>query len=394
MAAGRSQAEPEAPWWQAAVGAAGGMFVGMGLGRFSYTALVPALIESGQLSATQAGYVGGANMAAFLVGAVLSVALRRRFGIRRLLRITIWFAVMGLAASALPWGAVWLGAWRAVIGVATGIMMAQGLALATARVSPAHRTAAASIVFSGVGLAILFSAVAVPLLLRLGLAWAWSGIALAGICGALAAHWAWTSAHDDGGAAHAGLAAPPIRSLAWLGLLIASFLFSVGIVPYTLYWVDFIVRGLQQGHDIGGLYWCLAGVFAILGPLFTIPLVKRIGTGLALILSMLVLGVGIALPMVFVATPALVLASAIFGAQPAVSALMAARARDLASPAAMANTMRAMIAVNGVGAAIGGLFVPWLFAEGGYGAVFLLGGAAMMIGALACLPARRIEGED
>ena len=376
----------EARWWQAAVGAAGGMFVGMGLGRFSYTAIVPALVESGQVDAAAAGFVGGANMVAFLAGAVFSVALRSRIGIRRLLRLSIWLTVLGLLLSAVPWGAVWLGFWRSVIGAATGIIMAQGLALATAQVTPSQRTVAASIVFSGVGLAILFSAAAVPLLLRLGLVWAWSGIALVGVFAACIAHWGWARARDavaDG----ASLVAPSLRNASWLGLLVASFLFSLGIVPYTLYWVDFIVRGLKQGHDVGGLYWCLAGVFAILGPLFTVPLAKRTGVGIALVVSMLILGLGIALPTFLTAMPALMLASAIFGAQPAVSALMAARARDLASPAAMPTTMRAMITVNGIGAAAGGVFVPWVFTSGGYGAVFLLGGGAMLVGAVSCLPA-------
>ena len=60
-----------------ALGGAGGMFLGMGVGRFSYTAILPAIIESGQLTEFEAGLVGGLNLAGFFVGAFFAEMLRR-----------------------------------------------------------------------------------------------------------------------------------------------------------------------------------------------------------------------------------------------------------------------------------------------------------------------------
>ena len=107
-------------WQRVAVGAGAAMFLGMALGRFSYSAMIPALIESGALDAITAGYIGGANLVGFLFGAAASTFAARALRLDRLLIGVIIVAVIALLASAVPWGAIWLGAWRTVIGVSTG----------------------------------------------------------------------------------------------------------------------------------------------------------------------------------------------------------------------------------------------------------------------------------
>lgn len=72
-----------ASWRRVALGGAGGMLVAMGLGRFSYTAMLPAVVESGQLSPHQAGIVGGVNLAGFFLGALFAERLRRALPVRR-----------------------------------------------------------------------------------------------------------------------------------------------------------------------------------------------------------------------------------------------------------------------------------------------------------------------
>ena len=52
-------------WQQVALGCNGAMFITMGLGRFSYGTMVPALVLSRQMSAEQAGWIGGANLTGF-----------------------------------------------------------------------------------------------------------------------------------------------------------------------------------------------------------------------------------------------------------------------------------------------------------------------------------------
>ena len=105
-----------------AIGGGAAMFVGIAMGRFSYTTMLPPLIESGQLSELEAGYVGGFNLAAFFLGAYFSERLRNALSIRLLLSGAVWLGVLALVASAVPAGFYWLAFWRAVLGAVESTM--------------------------------------------------------------------------------------------------------------------------------------------------------------------------------------------------------------------------------------------------------------------------------
>ncbi len=364
------------------------MFACMALGRFSYTAMVPALVESGQFTAVTAGYIGGGNLVGALVGALVSTSLPKSLKEFTAIQIAVWLAVFGLFLSALDFGLIWLGFWRFLIGVSTGIVMVQGLALTTNSAPTDRRAAAASYVFIGVGLGIFFAAGIIPILLYFGLVWAWIGIALAGLCAGLIVRWSWSGlqAHytkSNIKTVSAGSKVEPEHVL----IFAASFLFSFGIVPHTLFWVDFIARELYLGLEIGSLHWLLVGVFAIFGPLCASYLSLLIGTPHALVATFIVLGLGIGLPFLDVTSISLVLSTILFGSQPAVSTLLAARIRDMSHESTVAKLMRNMILANGLGSAAGGIFLTNLFAAyQNYGLVFLSGSIAFILGGLFSLP--------
>jgi predicted MFS family arabinose efflux permease len=376
-------------WWPIAVASGAAMFLCMALGRFSYSAMIPALVESGALDAVAAGYVGGANMLGFLAGAALSVVLARRFRLRPVLIAAILLGVVALWASAAPLGGLWLGTWRALIGFATGQVMVLGLAVAAQAAPIEKRTAAMTTIFVGVGLGILFGATAVPLLLGIGIQAAWLGVAAAGGLAALVALWGWTrlEAADQPAPAITGRARRQ-AGFTWIAIVAASFLFSFGIVPHTIYWFDYIARDLGHGYAYASLHWTGVGVFAILGPLFAAWLAGLTGTVAATLLVYFVMAVGVGLPFIIQAGPALAISTMIFGAQPAVSTLLGARARDLGQPEDMPVMMRAIILSNAIGSALGGVAVPMLLEQtGSYEILFLAGGGAFALATLLLAPA-------
>jgi hypothetical protein len=304
-----------AGWWRIALGGGGGMFVGMGLGRFSYTAMVPALVEAGGMTAVEAGRVGMVNLIGFMLGAAVSAMLLRIGAPRRILTMAILLSGAALAASALPYGVVWLAACRGVVGVTTGITMVLSLALITATAPERKRPVAASFMFAGVGLGVLMSGTLVPLLVAQGLVVTWSGLALAGLVGVVLAIWGWSAAPDLRPPATSSHKAP----VAWrplAGLLAAHALFSLGIVSHTLYWVDYIARGLGQGITVGGMHWSIVGVFSVLGPWIAARLALGIGAAWGLVVGFVALGFGIGGPALWPAFAMLLLSSALFGADP------------------------------------------------------------------------------
>jgi predicted MFS family arabinose efflux permease len=376
-------------WRRIAIGAGAGMFLGMALGRFSYSAMIPALIEAGQLDAVSAGYVGGANLVGFLAGAATSTVAARLFRIDRLLCAVIVVAAISLALSALPWGPVWLGAWRAMIGVATGCIMVLGLSVVAQTAPARHRARAMSYMFIGVGGGILFGATVVPAGLKYSIKTAWIVVALAGALAGCIAIWCWRDLHRFTSQEHsAEQASPPRAWAAWIAVVAASFLFSIGLVPHTIYWVDYLARDLGLGYTVASLHWIGVGVFAIFGPIAAAWLANSTNTALAVVIAYFVLAVGIGMPWFSHVTAALVLSTIIFGAQPSVSALLGARARDLGDANEMPGMMRMIILTNGVGSAFAGIAIPKLLdITGSYELLFLIGGLSMLLGGLLCIPA-------
>ncbi len=375
-----------ADWQRIGVGCGAAMFLCMALGRFSYSTMIPALVEQGLMTAIVAGYIGGANLIGHLVGAILSISVAQRGDLRRLMAFAVWIAVIALIGSAINLGVIWLGVWRFVIGVMTGFVMVQSLALMTLHAPADRRPQAASYVFVGVGCGILFSGTAVPMLLRLGLAEAWWGVALAGSLAAAVSHWALSILPPTPQPESKEAARPP-NTMAWRALVAASCLFSIGLVPHTIYWFDYIARWLGQGYDVAGAHWVAIGVFGILGPILIAALSKAVGTAIATAAIFFVLAFGVAAPAFAVDYGLIVASTVIFGIQPGVSTMIAARARDLGSAAQTPSMMRTTIVGNGLGAAVGGVLIPaMLDATGSYALLFLFGGLAFLLGGLLCLP--------
>ncbi|GAA3822415.1 YbfB/YjiJ family MFS transporter [Streptomyces chiangmaiensis] len=65
-----------APWHAIAAGASAS-FVGSGLARFAYTPLLPELINAHWFSPSAVAYLGAANLAGCLVGALVAPAASR-----------------------------------------------------------------------------------------------------------------------------------------------------------------------------------------------------------------------------------------------------------------------------------------------------------------------------
>ena len=275
-------------WQRVALGCGGAMFVVLGMGRFSYGAMVPALVLSGQVSADQVGWIGGANLAGFFGGAFISEFVRRKWRPEHSLGGAIVLSLIALLASALPFGAIWLGSWRGLLGLTAGLVMVQGLALTTEVAPENQRPVATGLMLSGVGAGIFFSGMLVPWLLKYGIFWAWIGIAAVSIAAAMVAFFGLHAAGNiqmERSLRGKGILFVLRQGRVWGNLAVAYFLFSFGITPHTLYWVDFIVRELALGTSTGGAHWAVAGFFSMLGPLALAWLARRMQTSWAVVAS-------------------------------------------------------------------------------------------------------------
>ena len=119
---------PESPrvshaGWRATASALCAILVGIGLARFAYTPLIPALVEAGWFTPAQAAYLGAANLAGYLAGALAGRALAARIPIPILLRGMMLFAAASFFACAAPLPFSWFIVWRFGSGLAGAVLM-------------------------------------------------------------------------------------------------------------------------------------------------------------------------------------------------------------------------------------------------------------------------------
>ena len=51
-------------------------------------------------------------------------------------------------------------------------------------------------------------------------------------------------------------------------LVIVQALFSIGLIPHSIYWVDYLVRDLRNPIEFGSMQWLLVGVGGLIGTFY------------------------------------------------------------------------------------------------------------------------------
>jgi predicted MFS family arabinose efflux permease len=347
---------------------------GIGLARFAYVPLFPAMVAAGWVTGPEGGLLGATNLAGYLIGVVGGRTLAGRCGTPRALDAGMGLAALAFAACAWNGGLAWLALWRMGAGLAGGTLMALAGPAVQGAVAPAQRGAAGGIVVTGVGSGIIAASLLVPALLPAGLSATWLGLAVL-VLGL------WSFAHPrwpQTPVAAPESAAPRPKAMV---LIVAYGFAGGGMVPHMVYFVDLAVRGRGLDHRLGALTWLLFGIGAILGTLSGGRVADRWGGAgaLKIWLAFQAAALAFALPSSVVG----LFASALLGGFGGigVTAVALARARELAGPAAGVVWVRATAVFALAQAATGFLLVP-LFAHTGSYAFLFATGLAVSIAAL------------
>ena len=371
--------------WRLAAAGLSASLVGIGLARFAYTPLIPALISAQWFGASDVVYLGAANLAGYLAGALLARTAATRFGAVVSLRAMMVLATLAFFASATPVSFVWFFIWRFLSGFTGGVIMVLAATVVLPHTSPGRRGLVGGVIFAGVGLGIAISGTLVPLLLRQGLPQTWIGL---GVLSALLTSISWanwpkqTPASQSPSTPHR--ARHDRQPLAARALLVQYGLNAVGLVPHILFLVDFVARGLGQGIATGSQYWVLYGLGAIGGPLLAGHLGDRTGFAPALRLSFLIAAAAVLLPTVSTGPFSLIASSVIVGGfTPGIVPLVLGRVHELlphSSEQQRATWSHATtsFALFQAAAAYGFSF---LFARtgGDYLPIFAIGGGAVLL---------------
>lgn len=319
------------PAWLFALAGLCASLVGLGLARFAYTPLIPALIAAKWFSPAEAVYLGAANLAGYLAGALIARELGARAGSVRTLRVMMVVASLCCFACSAPISFVWFFAWRFLAGVTGGVIMVLAASTILPHIAPGKRGVVGGVIFAGVGLGVAASGTFVPLLLQQGVKESWYGL---GILSALLTLLSWKAWPSDAAATEH---APDSRARSHgekssvVRILSAEYgLNALALVPHMVFLVDYVARGLGQGIAAGSHYWVLYGIGATVGPLLTGHLADRAGFGPALRVSFLIEAIAILLPALS-SEPAVMIISALIvgGFTPGIVPLVLGRIHEL-----------------------------------------------------------------
>lgn len=364
------------------------MAVAMGLGRFFYTPVLPAMMSDLGLGPAEAGWIASANYAGYLIGAILA-AWSWAEGIER--RV----AVVGLAATALLLLAMGVSSHVAVLalirfcaGVASAFVMIFTSAIVLSHGLAAEKSWVQSSHFGGVGLGIAVSAIMFGLLVMADGGWrmAWvlaAGLALAGLVA--------VSRLLPADVVRTGPPAkePPLRWTPALTALTISYgIFGFGYIVTATFLVAIVRDGGGSSLFEAGV-WLVTGLAAAPSVAYWMPAVRKVGLVNVFMLGCLVEALGVAASVLLPLPLGPIIGGILLGATfIAVTAFGLQAGRKLAG-ASPRQALALMTAAFGTGQILGpsvaGYLAEW---SGSYTWASLAAAAGLLASAAIVLPYR------
>jgi MFS family permease len=350
-----------------AVAGALAMAVAQGVGRFAYTALLPATQLGLGFDDATGGALASANLLGYLAGALAGRSLatsRLRGAAIRAALATVAITTALLAATTSIWAWALL---RMAAGAGGGLVFV--LVSAAALEPQEGATPRPGVLYAGVGFGIALTGTTAALLPVTAWQVAWPTLAAIGAAMALPA-WSTVAARPapvTGGArpvpapptprapppppsAHPAGHAPPPFSLA--RLCVAYFLEALGYIVSGTFTVLAIRRTPGLEH-LAPWAWTLAGLAAIPSALLWSALGRRIGLRSALVAAHVTQAVGMALPLLSSSAAAALLGAAFFGGTFIGIATLAISAAAVITPLHFGRTVGTLTVVYGIGQIVG-----------------------------------------
>jgi predicted MFS family arabinose efflux permease len=286
--------------------------IGIGLARFAYTPLLPAIIDAHWFQPSDAAYLGAANLAGYNAGSLLGLPISARLSAVGVLRAMMLLATASFFACAFPLNFLWFFLWRFAAGLAGGVMMVIAAPTVLSHVPAARRGIAGGLIFMGVGVGTVVSGTLIPFLLKIGLEETWLSLGALSLVLTAIAWSGWPAGPPPSVPAEEQTHAQQTSALK--ALYIEYGLNAVAWVPHMIFLVDFIARGLNRGVEVGAEFWVAFGISATFGPIFAGHVADRIGFGPALRAAFLLQIAALAIPAFNLTTaPLLLLSSMIVG---------------------------------------------------------------------------------
>ncbi|MDA8553389.1 YbfB/YjiJ family MFS transporter [Alphaproteobacteria bacterium] len=269
------------------------MAIGMGIGRFAYTPILPGMMEGLGLTASDAGLIASANYVGYLIGAILAgggwgQGRERSMAYLGTGGTAVLTAAMGLTDAMPAFLLI-----RFVAGIASAFMM---IFLSTIIFSQLARTQQAglqSLHFGGVGLGITVSAIVTGAVFVLGLGWQMNWFAAAGVSAIAFMAVVWLMGVDDYAPPSQSRREPPlVWNPALAKITLAYAIFGAGYIVTATFLIA-IVRQSDGGFVVESGVWLAAGLAGAPSVWLWSLVARRLGLAAAFGIGCVVEAVGV-----------------------------------------------------------------------------------------------------
>ena len=281
----------------------------LGLSRFGYGVLLPAMRADLGWSFAEAGLLDTANAVGYLAGALASPALLRRFDAAAVLRACAVTVCLCLLGSAVLDALGPLMLLRGIAGAAgSALFVVGGLLAARLAASTSRSGVVLGIYYAGVGPGILLTATMAPLVLADVGRWPLGWLAL----GVLVGGCAMVAGRSAARVPAAPVAAPATETRsAPLGWVLTAFvLFGIGYVPFSTFAVQ-LWHQTDPSPGFAPALWALVAVSATASGWVWRGLLTRPDVALVVLLALV--AAAVVLPIWSATVPALAASALLFG---------------------------------------------------------------------------------
>lgn len=272
------------------------IFIAVGIARFSFTSLLPQMLESNVLSLNYSGFLASINYIGYLLGAFFAIFINTYNKKVFYLKIGVYMCVlttitMGITTNELIWNIS-----RVIAGFGTAMINIVGAAIVMTRLNYDDKTKAMGIYFTGIGFAIILSDLISKWMLK-NYSWEYSWIIL-GLVGFIAAFYVLYilcayEKNENNIIKHKfdkSLFSPFVFIL-----IFAYFTEGIGFVVQGTF-LPIIVSSVITNKEIVELSWLLVGVMGIPSAIISMRLAYKYGSINIIILSMFLQVIGILIP--------------------------------------------------------------------------------------------------
>jgi predicted MFS family arabinose efflux permease len=375
-----------------------GIALNIGIARFTYGVMLPALQRDLELDYFGGGALNAVHLLGYLAGTLVAPLLARGLGMARLSRGAHWLVAAGALVCALApaspgMGAALLALGRLATGLGAGAGVVAILVIAFSAVPAAARPMVSALVWSGMGFAVVLSGIAAPALVESEAGWRAAFLASAALAALLALGFP-----PRGFAAGAVQAIPApgavrlrMRQLLrarWSFLIAVYFMFGAGYIAYSTFAGTRLAAQNASLAVVSGM-WIAFGAAMIAGAGASFAVLRLEGRRkLALIAASLAAALGALASTGDTASAALAGALLVGLGLAATPTIVSAYARERCSEADYPHAFSFATAAMGIGQLLGPLAAGALADRFGVAAVALFALGAYALGtALALLDA-------